>query len=488
MKKNFLHRNENLFEIPRNRFIAGILIGLGYAISFYSILYLTRESFRIFSAIFTYGLWVLSDSAVNFYNIFFAFISVIFGQSICFTFWFNKPKKLFSRYYLRQTSIVNDQRVFTWYFLSWFSKLAVVFGVLFGTSLHGAHYVFSFYPKYNYVFILIIIVLFFSSWNNIRLTYKKQSLKWLTISIFTVTLLSLGLSRVNVIDYKAINEIYLNNSINYKYNLALPESDIYSRQEKLSLVEDIYIVLPKNGNHVSLKPKIVINRQEVDIEEVYGKLWELKQKREDWEKNFIVYQLSIDKDINMKIVNDVKFQISRLGASRIAYSVIPKNAKFDQMYYKGLNFSLSLPGTDSSRFNIYEALEYFDSLQNIIEVEQLENGNCIINDTIVHLESLKKTLQTLAVKSNVYDIKFYPSNKVDYSLYLSTLINTSKALTELRDYYSISKYYKKFDELIFEEEINDVRKKYPIRLLELTEQTRAILWKEKCKCREGTNQ
>ncbi len=46
---------------------------------------------------------------------------------------------------------------------------------------------------------------------------------------------------------------------------------------------------------------------------------------------------------------------------------------------------------------------------------------------------------------------------------------------ELRNDYSLSKYSGKYEELYREEEIKDIQKKYPCRMLELTNQPLEIL-------------
>ena len=92
-------KNQRIAElkIPRSRFIIGIVLGLLYSFLFYSFLYLARESLRGLSITKEYDLWVLSSEEVSFYNLFFAFISVIIGQSICFSFWINRPKQVFQK-------------------------------------------------------------------------------------------------------------------------------------------------------------------------------------------------------------------------------------------------------------------------------------------------------------------------------------------------------------------------------------------------------
>ncbi len=140
MKKGFLKTKFKTLEISNSRLITGIVIGLLFSFVFYSFLYIIREMFRIMSEPF-YELWVLTDREVSFYNLFFAFISVIFGQSICFNYWLNRPKRLFKSERFRKISIINDQRFLLWYFLSWFSKIGLVFGIMFGITLYGGFYV-----------------------------------------------------------------------------------------------------------------------------------------------------------------------------------------------------------------------------------------------------------------------------------------------------------------------------------------------------------
>ena len=159
LTKNFLHKEPDL-NISRFKIIIGILVGLFISITFYSFLYLMREGFRILSVTEAYDLWILTDKEVYFYNLFFAFIAVIIGQSVTFIFWLDRPNSIDRKQNHRKISIINDQRALNWYFLSWFSILAIVFVLMFGLTIDGGFYVFSIYPDYNYIFILIVIVLF----------------------------------------------------------------------------------------------------------------------------------------------------------------------------------------------------------------------------------------------------------------------------------------------------------------------------------------
>ena len=285
LSKNFLHKEPNFIELSRFRLIVGGILGLLYSFSFYSFLYIMRESFRILSVTEKYDLWVLTNKEVTFYNLFFAFLSVIIGQSVCFVFWFDQPKKIFGIRNHRKTAIINDQRFLNWYFLSWFSKLAVVFGLFFGFTFHGSWHLFSLYPDYNYVFILIIITLFLQTWNTIRLTYIRKSLNWLLASIVCVSVLSFGLSKINLTNYKVINKSILSKNIHYQYKLDLPFSAIYERPEKRSLIEDIHVVFSKDDKGSS-KPIIVADNKRIPLDSLHFKIRDWQSMRDEFEIPF----------------------------------------------------------------------------------------------------------------------------------------------------------------------------------------------------------
>jgi hypothetical protein len=121
-------------KISRVQFFSGVILGLTYAFIFYSFLYLTREAIRVLTITEEHNLWMLTDNEVWVSNLFFAFISVIMGQSICFTFWFYKPKQVFKKSKISKYRIVHEQRFFNWFFLSWFSRLGIFIALLLGDT------------------------------------------------------------------------------------------------------------------------------------------------------------------------------------------------------------------------------------------------------------------------------------------------------------------------------------------------------------------
>ncbi len=475
LNKNFLHKEQNFFEISKFKLIVGILIGLLYSFAFYSFLYVSREVFRILSVTENYDLWILTDNQVNFYNLFFAFISVIFGQSICFAFWLDRPKKIFGKQNYRKTTIVNDQRFLNWYFLNWFSKLAVLFGLWFGLTIHGGYYVFSLYPDYNYIFILIIVVLFFQTWNTIRLTFKRKSLKWLLYSIVIVSLVSFGLSKLNLIDYKTINQNYLQKNITYNYNLELPKTDCYKRLYRLSLVENIYVVKSKNPDNP--KPIIIINNKEIVLQQLNIIINDWQSMRSEYEIPHMIYQLHIDKSIKMGFVNKLKNELAKSGGIRIAYAVVPKNPEYDIRFYKDFSFQTRIPNWHSDWFNPKEIYDGLNKFHNIINIKQNTLGKYYINDEAVEIAQIKQSLKHLIIKDSDYIIKFNVNDSVEFSDYFRVISYSREVINELRNEYSNKIYSKQFDILDYEE-AKEVKNKFPFRVFELTTEFKKMINKE----------
>jgi biopolymer transport protein ExbD len=474
LTKNFLHKELDFIQISRYKIIIGILVGLFFSFSFYSFLYLSREVFRILSVTETYDLWVLTDNEVEFYNLIFAFISVILGQSVAFSFWFDRPKNIFGKQNYRRTTIINDQRALNWYFLFWFSKLAIVFGLMFGLTFRGGFYVFSLYPDFNYIFILIVIVLFLQTWNTICLTFKRKCQKWMLISAALLTIAAFGFSRINLIDYKTINQNYHQKNIHYSYNLELPETDSYERLFSRSLIENIYIVETKT-QQTNNKPVIVVDNEEIALEKLHEKIVDWQSMRNEYDIPRIVYRLHIHKSIKMDFINQVKNELTKSGVSKIAYAVIPTNLEYDKKYYQDCSFSMILPNWNADWLNPKSIYKDLNKIQNIIEIKQTES-EYLINDSLLKMNRIKDTIKKLIQNNSDYIIKYHVNDNAHFSDYFRVLSATKEAINELRDEYSETTYSKQYDIIGYEEEA-EVRQKYPYRIFEITTELKEIIEK-----------
>ncbi len=450
-------------EITRFKFVVGILIGLFYAISFYSYLYIIRETFRILSVTEGYDLWILTSKESNFYNLIFAFLSVILGQSMCFTFWLDRPKRIFGKQCYQRRLIVNDQRVLNWYFLSWFSKLSVAFAVMFGITMQGAFHTISFYPDYNYIFILVLIVLFFQTWNTIILKYKRKSYKWILYSIVSVSVTAFGLSRIDLIDSDSINKVALQKNTQYKYHLELPSSASFKKRNAYYNIGDIYLVNSEDQGF-GTKPIIVIDSKEFALTGLKDQIAFWKSKYGEREIRLLYCRLHIHKTIDMEFINALKKELSNAGINKIAYAVTPKDYEYDSRYDQGFSINWRLFNWDLPSINLKEILNDVKKFQNCIVVKQDESGNCIVNAEEVN--NYRTSIKQLIMENQDYIIKYFINDAVSFEAYLDVLSTTKEVVHELRNKYSVRLYGKQFESLNSVDK-KLVRKKYPLNIMEI---------------------
>lgn len=137
-----------------------------------------------------------------FYNIILAFIATIFGQSLVFTFWFNRPRRKYGKYGFKLDGLINDLWPLNLVFIGILGSIVVRIGLAF---FWRTNYDFGLYPGFNVYFILMIIVLFLQQWISIVRMFKRKALKYMLISAVIISALSLILSRIEFIDYDTFN-------------------------------------------------------------------------------------------------------------------------------------------------------------------------------------------------------------------------------------------------------------------------------------------
>jgi len=470
-KRIRFERAKNPFKISKIRIAKGTLIGLTYAFSFYAFLYIVREAFRVMSKTDDFDLWILSDNEVNFYNLFFAALAVIFGVSVGFQYLFDKPRKMFEKQHYRITSINNDLRVQSWIVTGVFGKFALAFGIMFGVAFRGGFYAISLYPQYNYLFVLIIIALFLQMWNTIRLSFKRHSLKWMISALIIMSTLAFGLSKINIIDYHKLNQNYLQQNAFYKYHLELPESDIHQRINKHSLSIKIHFV--KNLDSTIDKPIILVDNYPIELKHVGVYLVTFKNCRREEEKPFVISHIYIDKDIEMQHVNKLIKELRKVNMLKVAFAVVPKNRKYNVQFYRNLVFKMKLHPLDDASM-IKETIKIANSFSNIIEIKQNNSGQTFINNELIADAQIKEHLQKLMEQKPDYIIKYEINDEVHFADYLKIHIVLRKIINEFRELYAQRTYGKSFYSLSREER-RKVRDKYPTRIIDITSEMKALI-------------
>ena len=469
LPKNFLHKDPGFVKLSPARLITGGLLGISYAFIFYAFLYLMREVFRLLSITRKYDMWVLSEQEVGFYNLFFAFVAVILGQTVCIVYCFDRPKRIFGSRNYRKSSIINDQRFLNWYFLSWFARAAVLFGLFFGLVLKGGWHAFSLYPDYRYLFILIIIVLFLQTWNSIRLAYIRKSLKWMLMAAVVVSMLSFAFSKINFTDYKRINENILSKNINHKYRLELPVSDIYEKQEMRSMTQDIYVVYQKNESPA--KPFIIVDNQQVSPDKLPGEIHHWLASMYESDRPFLILRLYVHKSVPMDFVNELKSILAEQGIRRIAYAVVPSGERYSRYYHTEVHFPSWLSPDYVNIPGLKVPVERTTEASVIIKIEQTNEGIILVNDKKTDPSMLKLKIWQLIPDDKDYLIEYHINDHIAFSEYFKVLSATTKAILERREDHAESRFARSYEMLDYESQ-KKVREKYPLAIVEITAEMR----------------
>ncbi len=459
-------------EITSFRFVSGIAIGLGYAFSLYALFILVREAYRIFSLSPWHELVVLSGQEVRFYNLFFAFVSVIFGQSVCLVHWTDKPKRLFSPGIRYRRSIVNDQRNLLWFFLFWFTALAATYGLYFYVVMYGPEGGFSFYPHYRYVFVLAVIVLFLHSWTTVRLSFKRRSRVWMPLAAVIVSAVSVAFSFITIVDYQSVNKALLRKNIYHSYTLQVPalsgQSGTYSHRSFYGngrdRVNDIFMAFPKEQDTPAPAPLVFVDGKEIPLEKTGSYIDSAYAGTKKITRALADVLLHIHKDVPMSDVNRLLGEIKSSVLQRLYFrGSTPGRESQSRVYYTGFVPYRTWQHITTPR-EYQASLGSLNEIQNIIGINQLDDGNYLVDGKYVPATELREVLYRRVVSEKDYIVVLFINDAAGFGSFLHVLDNLHSVIAELRDIYSLALHGKPFHW-----DSNTVSGTYPVRFVGITE-------------------
>ncbi|ADV47861.1 hypothetical protein Celal_0522 [Cellulophaga algicola DSM 14237] len=439
---DFLHANFK-DNVSKSKLIIGVLLGLILAFLLYEFFYFSREIFRVLSLTSEYDISIFSDDEVSFYNLIFAFLAAIFGQSTCFVYWFDFPLKAFNFRPTRLRTIVNDQRNLNWYFLNWFVKVALVFGVLFYVDGLGWYYDFSFYPEFIYLFILILVVLFLQTWTTILLVFKTRAFKWMLLSGIVLTGVAIGLSKINLISYTTINNLVIEKRINSRFQLKLPYSNMYTKQTKRITLPKVSVAFAKN-DAAYMAPVYLLGDDVYTIKSLFLKMNNLNMQRLEFERmQEAGFYFQIDRNMPMSVVENIKKELGILDFQWLNFMVMPPNSTSDEFrYFSNDILSLKIGNQQHSVYLDFEKNEY----SNPIEIRFIE-GKFMINNTIVAKEDFSSVLLEHINRDKNYYFNFYFNDSLLFGHYIETYSQLLETTNEFRDNLSERMYGIQFSKL-----------------------------------------
>lgn len=448
------------------KLVSGIVVALLMSFVFYFFSCAMLEAFRVMTVTPEYDIWVPSEKERSFYQLFFAFVSVVFAQSFCLAYWFDGPRRFFEQRHRSAVQIVNGQRNLNWYFLSWFAK--VIFGWFIFLSIPGSFYAFSLYPDFKHLFVLLIIVLFMHPWVAMRQAFKRKTVKWMALSAALVAVLAFGMSRINVVDYKSLDNAFLSRNVPHRYSLELPETEAVEKMEHAMLSKNVYVVQSKDN----AEPKclIVVDDKTVDLKEFSGSMEDWRLCHNEADIPLLSCRLNIDKKVKMKDVDEVLQALADIRFYRIQYAAVPKHRELDVRYYNFLALhAMRLP----IRFygdSIYQQwVEGVGEIPNQIIVTSLGAETYDVNGTLVEGTECKTIFKDLIRQDLNYIIRFKVDDEMLYGEYITVMASAMEALNDLKEEYALERYLKHWNQISSDEKVKEINEHLPFRFFEESE-------------------
>ena len=444
------------------KLVSGVVVALLMSFVFYFFSCAMLEAFRVMTVTPEFDIWVPSEKERSFYQLFFAFVSVILAQSFCMAYWFDGPRRFFEQRHRWAVQIVNGQRNLNWYFLYWFAKVLLCWFCIF--SFPGAFYAFSLYPDFKHLFILLIIVLFLHPWVAMRQAFKRKTVKWIALSAALVAVLAFGMSRINVVDYKSLDNTFLSRNVPHRYNLELPETDAVLKMQRASLSKIVYLVQDK----VEPEPQclVIVDGKIVDLPTFSGSMEDWRLCHNEADIPLLTCCLNIDKKVKMKDVDEVLQVLADIRFYRIQYAVVPKHRELDVRYYNFLALhTMRLP----IRFygdSIYQQwVEGVGEIPNQIMVTSYGAEIYDVNGNLVEGTECKTVFKDLIRQDLNYIIRFKVDDEMLYGEYITVMASVMEALNDLKEEYAMERYMKHWTQLSPDEE-EEVYYRFPFRFFE----------------------
>jgi hypothetical protein len=464
MKFNHLFYDSHVSfkSISKKRIVLSILLGLTSALIIYSFFYVLRETERLMTLDFENRPIIISESSRYLFNLFFAAISMILGNSVAISFLVSRPQKLFSNKNFKRKRIINDQAFLGPNFIYWFSKIWFLLGA-FAFVLIGSQFIeYYFWPS-----IFMVIVLYLDSWKTLITVIKKNRWKIQCVHLITFVILTCILSRVNIIDYKSLDESML--SSNPKVDV--PSSLYLNDNHRTYFYDHLVIKMDFISDHqVGL-----LNEENEPIEwyDLYKIVLD-HNKEHFYNSGRTLVRLRANKNVPIKYIKEFELILLEMNQWRLVYEVSNNDESTSSYYNNQLDKFISpslleaFPRTGKppivTGWDFYKEQKFQDTLSVYIS-ERIE-----IDDVEVSLNMLPRKLKTHINKSSI--IEYIYADNVTYQDYINVLSAHKTAVWELRaveNYAEIDSKIRR-NQFTRDENLNKERdrisEKYPMRITE----------------------
>lgn len=454
----FSYSRINLKNIPKEWLIISVGMGLLSALTLYSFFYVLREAFRVMTFGFANLPYILTEEDRSLYNLFFAGLSVIFGNSMAIGLLFSKPSNGLSRRSPLRKLILNDQVFLNFNFSYWFTKMGLCFFTLSMCCID-----FDFSPYVGFLSTLLLLVMYLDSFKGLSRALKKNRFKFQTLHLLLMILLAFSLSKIDIIDYKKLDE----SAIKSRPIYALPHSNFYDEDFTFNHRE---IVLNLELN-VNSELEIWHYGGRGDINDLYAIIAsERASIREELIPNLYV-RISADKSLALKHIKKVEVLLYRINQRNIIYDVYNDDLLTHRFERRGLRYKIS-PTILDFKFDPKIALPplpefpYFDSSRKLSDTLKVEIGSdTYVNYLKIRNENLKEEFKDHIGGDKVLEYSY--EETVTLQDYINVLSAHRQAALELREenqtIFRINRYDTNEN---YREEQHKLKLRFPVQLIE----------------------
>lgn len=424
------------YQIGKLRFWQGILIGAGSAFSFYGLLYILRESIRLSTSIASnFSVWIISEKDVQSWNLIFAVIAVIFGQSLAIKHMFSRSNSFRGQRKLLNIRIVTDATVLTNYFVYWLSIL--LFSFFYYYAIMRSYFEEPDMEYHWFVWGLIFIVLFLEQWKSLRLFHNKVSLKNMLFTILFLSIFAFALSQINIIDYKKVNFALNSNKPVIKHNIELPALKNYSKYIEQT---KIWVTCPFIENTDSIGRNIIqIDNQTLLIDSIPNYI----------EKNgyrYFYIKLNFDKRNQLSVFKKVLSKLAEGENHRVFISVLPDKNKSEPSQLKR-GYFVNYRNVSSqliSRFKEESNLKFFNSS---LVIKVLPPKQVLIENQKVDLKELGVVLKQLLPEDENQSIVINVDDNCTFEDYMIVYDSILSFKSKRMDNISVQRFTNTYDNL-----------------------------------------
>ena len=330
-KRLFFDNYIKFEDISKRKLVLCIVIGLLSSFAIYSAFYILRETFRVIS--FSYGFipLIFTENGRWLSNLFYAYLSLIFGNSVAISFLFRRPQSICARRNTKRVRILNEQVFLNLNFMFWFGKIAMSFGIMTVSMLD-----FEFFPEYYISFILLVLVMYLETWKTLLRVIKRKKQLYLFFHFLILSCLAFGLSTIELVDYKEIDKSYLvDNPI-----MDLPKSFFHDSDRHYYRNHPMlhFKLITDDNDNLNI---IFEGERKIKLEEVRSFIAMESTSYPEELVYRILISISANKNLKLKHLKAFEAEVYYTGLRTVRYNVIDRDVEQNRFQSIGFNSVLS---------------------------------------------------------------------------------------------------------------------------------------------------